>query len=127
MALPANTSVQAAPNFLTGLRETHTFFASQDTNTAEYRYKKLKTALREMTHILGWSPASGRPARFLAAKSAQAHLRNGIVVGLAQQAGLPDLREYVLDQHVVLYAHSDTEVVLLALKHQRQLGYVNRQ
>ena len=42
---------------------------------------------------------------------------------LAAQAGLPSLREYVVSRHIVLYAHSDVEVVLLALKHQRQLTY----
>jgi hypothetical protein len=36
---------------------------------------------------------------------------------------LPHLREFVIASHVVLYAHSDTEVVLLALKHHRQLTY----
>ena len=34
-----------------------------------------------------------------------------------------DLREYVVDQHIVLYAHSESDVVLLAIKHQRQLVY----
>ena len=29
----------------------------------------------------------------------------------------------VIAKHVVLYAHSDSEVILLALKHQRQLVY----
>ncbi len=42
---------------------------------------------------------------------------------LALQAGLPNLREYVLSRHIVLYAHSDAEVVFLALKHQQQLMY----
>ena len=44
---------------------------------------------------------------------------------LAEQAGLPHLREFIVSQHVVLYAHSEaeTEVVLLAIKHQRQLVY----
>jgi len=36
---------------------------------------------------------------------------------------LPYLREYITNRHVVLYAHSATDVVLLALKHQRQLTY----
>jgi hypothetical protein len=33
------------------------------------------------------------------------------------------LRELVLARHVVLYAHSKSEVVLLSLRHERQLGY----
>ena len=76
-----------------------------------------------MVTVLAWSPASGRPARFLSAKSAQATLRANAVQQLAEQAGLPHLREYLVSHHIILYAHSDTDVVLLALKHQRQLVY----
>ena len=36
---------------------------------------------------------------------------------------MPHLREYVIGQHIVLYVQSETDVVLLALKHQRQLIY----
>jgi hypothetical protein len=35
-----------------------------------------------------------------------------------------ELREYIVNRHVVLYAHSEVEVVLLALKQQRQLTYL---
>ena len=38
-------------------------------------------------------------------------------------SGLPRVREFIVSQHIVLYAHSETEVVLLAIKHQRQLVY----
>jgi hypothetical protein len=99
------------------------FFALQDPVSADLRMSKLKTEMREMIKILSWSPASGRQARFLAARSAQAQQRAETVLDLAVQAGLPFLREHVFSQHVVLYAHGDEEVVLLALKHQRQLGY----
>lgn len=80
-----------------------------------------------MKTLLAWSPAGGRPARFLQPKSAQASLRLAAVQRLAVSAGLPNLREYVVGSHLVLYAHSDIEVVLLALKHYRQLTYVTRQ
>ena len=36
---------------------------------------------------------------------------------------MPALRELVLAQHVLLYAHSEREVVLLSMRHERQLGY----
>lgn len=75
--------------------------------------------------VLAWSPAGGRIARFLTAKSVQAKLRAAAVRQLSEQSELPYLREYVVSQHIVLYAHSDTDVVLLAIKHQRQLGYAN--
>jgi len=77
-----------------------------------------------MVTVLSWSPASGHPARFLSGRSAQARLRAQTVQQLAAQAGLPYLREYLVSRHIVLYAHSKTEVVLLALKHQRQLTYL---
>ena len=123
MALPLNAKVEAAPNFLANLDAAHQFFQIQDANTADARLAKLKADLREMIAILAWSPASGRPARFLSAKSAQATLKANAVQQLAEQAGLPHLREYIVGQFIVLYAHSDAEVVLLALKHQRQLMY----
>lgn len=117
-------TVVAAPNFLANLEAVHAFFTLQDADSANMRLAKLKAELRDMVAILSWSPASGRPARFLAAKSAQARLRSEAVVRLAEVAGLPALREFIVGQHVVLYAHSDAEVVLLALKHQRQLVYL---
>lgn len=123
MALPLNAKVEAAPNFLANLAAAHRFFLSQDADSAETRLIDLKADLREMVKVLAWSPASGRPARFLTSQSAQGRLRSEAVLELARQAGLPHLREYLVGQHVVLYAHADNEVVLLALKHQRQLIY----
>lgn len=124
MALPRNAQVEAAPNFLANLEAIHRFFQTQDADSADARLTRLKADLREMIAILAWSPASGRPARFLTAKSAQAALKADAVQQLAQQADLPSLRESLVgQQHIVLYAHAETEVVLLAVKHQRQLVY----
>lgn len=123
MALPINAKVEAAPNFLANLDAAHQFFQGQDADSTKARFNRLKTDLREMIAILAWSPASGRSARFLSAQSAQAMLKANAVQQLAEQAGLPHLREYIVGQHIVLYAHSETDVVLLALKHQRQLMY----
>jgi len=123
MTLPINARVEAAPNFIANLAAAHAFFALQDEESADLRLRKLKAELREMTSVLSWSPGTGRPARFLTGRSAQARLRTETVLRLAEQAGLPSLREYVVGQHIVLYAHSGVEVVLLALKHQRQLTY----
>jgi hypothetical protein len=123
MSLPVNATVAAAPNFAANLEAAHAFFVTQDADSAETRFAQLKSELREMQSILSWSPGCGRPARFLSSQSAQARLRSATVLQLAQQLGLPFLREYVAAQHLVLYAQSDTEVVLLALKHQRQLTY----
>ena len=123
MALPLNAKVEAAPNFLANLDAAHQFFQVQDAASADHRLAKLKADLRDMIAILAWSPASGRPARFLSAKSAQATMKANAVQQLADQARLPSLREYIVGQFIVLYAHSETDVVLLAIKHQRQLMY----
>jgi hypothetical protein len=124
MTLPFRARVEAAPNFISNLKIAHQFFVEQDADSAPERYRKLKTELREMVTVLSWSPASGHPARFFTARSAQARLRTQTVQQLAAQAGLPNLREYIVNRHIVLYAHSEVEVVLLALKHQRQLTYL---
>ncbi len=123
MALPVNARVDAAPNFAANLEQVGAFFVAQDAATAPARLSQLKSELRDMKRILSWSPTAGRPARFLNGNSVQAQMRTASVLQLASQAGLPFLREYVVAQHVVLYAHSDSDVLLLALKHHRQLAY----
>jgi len=123
MTLPVSARVEAAPNFLGNLEAARLLLLEQDAETATKRFRKLKAELREMITVLGWSPGCGRPARFLTGRSVQARLRAEAVQQLADHAGLPNLREYIISRHVVLYAHSVTEVVLLALKHQRQLTY----
>ena len=123
MTLPTQARLEAAPNFLTTLAEAKLFLEQVDSESAPRRYTQLQGQLREMVKILQWSPASGRPARFMDVSSVQARLRTQSVLGLAKQVGLPMLREYILDQYVVLYAHDETLVVLLAIKHQRQLAY----
>ncbi|THF64158.1 hypothetical protein [Pseudothauera rhizosphaerae] len=123
MTLPQRARVEAAPNFLANLDDARRFLRDQDETTAQARFGKLRGDLREMVAVLAWTPAGGRPARFLSARSAQARLRAARIQALAAEAGLPYLREYVIGRYIVLYAHSATEVVLLALKHERQLGY----
>ncbi|MBN3851700.1 hypothetical protein G3N58_33650 [Paraburkholderia sp. Ac-20342] len=115
--------VEAAPNFLVTLDEARRFLVEQDVDTASRRFARLQAELVEMVQMLGWSPGCGRHVRFLAARSAQARLRLARVQRLAAEAALPDLREFVLEQYVVLYAHSSERVALLAIKHQRQLTY----
>ncbi len=122
-----SAQVSAAPHFADCLLAVHAFMVGQDAASAPARLAQIKRDLREMKTLLAWAPASGRPARFLRPNSAQASLRLAAVQQLAQSAGLPHLREYVIGSYVVLYAHSETEVVLLSLKHHRQLTYITVQ
>lgn len=122
-----SAQVGAAPHFAACLLAVHAFMVEQDAASAPARLSQLKRELREMKTMLAWSPAGGRPARFLKPNSAQASLRRAAVQHLARSANLPHLREFVIGSHVVLYAHSDTEVVLLSIKHHRQLTYTTIQ
>jgi hypothetical protein len=124
VALTQRASVAATPHFAACLEAARAFFVEQDEMTAGERFRALRAELREMTEALGWAPAGGRPARFFAGRSVQARIRARKVQALADEAGLPHLREYVLKHHVVLYAHTSDRVVLLAMRHQRRLSYV---
>lgn len=123
MSLPVRSKVRPTQNFLDNLSEVQAFFTQQDADTATRRMDNLRTELREMVNILRWAPGSGRPARFMRGKSAQARLRLEHVLRLALQADLPEVREFIVGQFVVLYAHSESQVVLLSMRHQRQLSY----
>ncbi len=73
--------------------------------------------------LLSFAPTSGRPARFLGATSGWGRFQAEQARQLAQALGMPELRELVLARHVLVYAHSERDVVLLSIRHERQLGY----
>jgi hypothetical protein len=95
----------------------------QDAASAPARFKKLQGEVVKARALLSFVPSSGRPARFLDAKSGWGKFQAEQARQIAQALGQPELRELVLARHVVLYAHSEGEVVLLSIRHERQLGY----
>lgn len=123
MALPVNARVQAAQSFARDLRCAHEFLHQQDGNSADERYGLLLRQLNEAREHLRWNPAAGRPARFLQSHSAQGRVLAARALALAASQHTPQLRELVVKPYVLLYAHSEDRVVLLALKHQRQLEF----
>ncbi|MBS0453310.1 MAG: hypothetical protein JSS14_18615 [Proteobacteria bacterium] len=123
MSIPVNARVRAVPNFLDCLKAARRFMAQQDEATAPSRFAKLQAELIKARSLLSFSPSSGRPARFLDAKSGWGRFQAETAMNLAKELGTPELRELVLARHVVLYAHSEQEVVLLSLRHERQLAY----
>lgn len=123
MSLPVNATIQAAQSYLLNVRAAQDFLVKQDAETASARYAALLSHLREARDLLRWNPASGRPARFLSAKSGQAQAMAARATALAAAHGVPQLRELVVKPYVLLYAHSVDRVVLLALKHERQLVF----
>ncbi|WP_446624399.1 hypothetical protein [Variovorax sp. LARHSF232] len=95
----------------------------QDAASASERFKKLQSEVQKARALISFAPASGRPARFLDAKSGWAQFQAEQARQLARDLGMPELRELVLARHVVLYAHSRQEAVLLSIRHERQLTY----
>ena len=123
MSIPVNAKVRAVANFLACLRAARGFMVEQNAASAPARFKKLQAELVKARGLLSFSPSSGRPARFLEAKTGWGRFHAQQAVQLARALGMPELRELVLARHVMLYAHSEHEVLLLALRHERPLGY----
>jgi hypothetical protein len=123
VSVPVNARVRAVPNFLVCLRAARSFMDEQDAASASARFKKLQAEIAKARALVSFAPTSGRPARFLDAKSGWGQFQAEQARQLARALGQPELRELVLARHVVLYAHSKREVVLLSLRHERQLGH----
>ena len=123
MSVPVDAKVRAVLNFLVCLRAARDFMVEQDAASAPARYRKLQSELVKARALLSFSPTSGRPARFLDATTGWGLFQADQAVQLARALGMPELRELVLARHVVLYAHSERDVLLLALRSERQLGY----
>ena len=123
MTIPVNARVRAAPNFLTCLDVARSFMTEQDAASAPGRFERLQAEVMRARELLSFAPTSGRPARFLDATSGWARFQAEQARQLAMALGMPELRELVLARHVLLYAHSERDVVLLSLRHVRQFGY----
>ena len=88
----------------------------QDAASAPARFKRLQAELVKARALLSFAPTSGRPARFLDAKTGWGQFQAQQAVQLARTLGMSELREIVLARHVVLYAHSERDVLLLTLR-----------
>lgn len=123
MTIPVNARVRAVPAFLASLQSARDFMQAQDAASAPQRFAALQAELHRGRALLRFAPTSGRPARFLEARTGWGRFQAQQALQLAQANGLPELRELVLARHVLLYAHATREVLLLSLRHERQLGY----
>jgi hypothetical protein len=110
-------------NLLACLQAARAFMQTQDVASAPARFQKWQAEVAKARALLSFAPASGRPARFLAAQSGLVRFQVEQAKQMAQALGVPELRELVLSRHVLLYAHSAGKVVLLAMRHERQLMY----
>jgi plasmid stabilization system protein ParE len=95
----------------------------EDVSSAAGRMEDLMSEIYRFGDLVAIHPKIGRPAGVLAANSVEGQSRLERVLRLASEANLPELREYIMRSHLILYAHSDTRVLLLSIRHQRELGY----
>jgi hypothetical protein len=112
-----------AESFGERLRTLEGFITAQDAQTAPTRIEDLREEVLNFIDLVKVHREIGRPASALAASSVEGKRRLERVLQLAAEAGLRDLREYVLRSHVLLYSHSDSQVLLLSIRHQRELRY----
>jgi plasmid stabilization system protein ParE len=115
--------VDFAASFGERLHMLEAFMLAQDPDSATARVEDLHDSILRFVDLVKLHPRIGRPAGALAASSVEGQRRLARVLRLAADAGLPELREYVLHAHLVLYAHSDSRVLMLSVRHQRELGY----
>jgi hypothetical protein len=116
--------VDFAETFEERLETIQEFMLAQNVGSAAERTEQLWGEIYRFGDLVALHPKIGRPAGLLAAGSVEGQLRLDRVLRLASEANLPELREYVLRTHLILYAHSDTHVLLLSVRHQRELGYI---
>ena len=117
--------LDVAESFAERLRTLEGFMTTQDAQRAPARIEDLQEEVLTFIDLVKLHREIGRPASALAASSVEGKRRLERVLQLAVEAGLPVLREYVLRSHILLYAHSDSRVLLLSIRHQRELGYTS--
>jgi hypothetical protein len=105
------------------MRTLEAFMLAQDPHFGPERVEGLREEVLRFVDLVKAHPRIGRPAGVLDASSIEGRSRLERVLRLSVDAGLPELREYVLRAHLVLYAHSDSRALMLSIRHYRELGY----
>ncbi|HEY8879266.1 MAG TPA: type II toxin-antitoxin system RelE/ParE family toxin, partial [Roseateles sp.] len=110
-------------SFVRDVRASGDFMRQQDAASADARHAQLLSQLAQARELLRWNPEAGRPARLLQSQAFQGRAIVERALTLADTLGLPNLRELIVKPYVLLYAHGSDCVVVLALKHKRQLAF----
>ncbi|MPW22608.1 hypothetical protein GCT13_38780 [Paraburkholderia sp. CNPSo 3157] len=115
--------VEIADKFKEALDAVEEFMLVQDVLSAPRRANKLEEEIVDLISLLERHPHVGRPADFLSVTSTAAKDWLERVLQLAVSVGLTEFREFVLAPYVVLYACSESRVVVLSIRHEREAGY----
>ena len=123
MPLSANARILAAQSYIRDVRAAGEFMHRQDEHRAEDRYERLLARLNEARELLSWNPEAGRPAKLLNAQAIQVQAIAQRVQERIRSHELPTLRELIVNPYILLYAHGNGRVLLMALKHERQQSF----
>ena len=115
--------VEIADQFKEALDEVEEFMLMQDAASAPHRADKLESEIVGLIDLFERHPKIGRPADFLSLTSPAAELWTRQVRQQAASVGLTEFREYVLSPYVALYGCSHSHVVMLSIRHEREVGY----
>jgi plasmid stabilization system protein ParE len=120
--MTARTKVRITANFERNLEEIARFLADAEARGA---FDALLDCLaEEVVPILERHPDIGRDFLARSACSAEAETRvKRLTTRLAAMGRQASIREYVTAHYLVLYAHADDAVHLLAIRHHRQLSF----
>ena len=120
--MTARHTVQLTANFERNLEELEAFLAEAD---APHAFDALLEELAD-TVIPNLESFPGMGRMFLARPARSVEVANGIARLTRQLSALAadgELREYVMAHHLLLYARMRGTVVLLSIRHQRQLSF----
>jgi len=123
MSLPADARVSAVQGFARRLAEARQFLQKLDPHAAPERFERLQALVQAARVRLSTNPEMGRPATSMQSSSRETQALRDAAKALGTSLGLSSLRELVIYPYVLLYAHDERRVVLLSLRHERQLTY----
>jgi plasmid stabilization system protein ParE len=117
------TKVEVSDLFREALDEAEEFLLVQDPLSAARRADELENEIVRLLDLLERYPKIGHRANFydVTTPTAQAWLQR--VQQEVTDAGLDEYREFNISPYVVLYAGSDRHVLVVSIRHERQLGY----
>jgi hypothetical protein len=111
-------AVKLTANFEANLASIETFCAEADT---PHSYLGLLDVLVEtLIPNLEQFPKMGR---LLLSRPAQSVESRALIGRLTARLGRGEIREYLIDDHLILYALINDDVYLLSIKHHRQLSF----
>jgi len=117
------TIVDVSDKFKEALLDAEKFMLRQDVCSGPSRAEKLGNQIADLIDLLERHPKIGHPADFHKVTTPANTAWLGAIQQLVAKLRVEEYLEFTLSPYVVLYAASDERVILLSIRHHRQLGY----